>query len=75
MKERFGWDPEKSFHVPEEVLAHMQKVIDKGKEAESAWDKMLRDYSEAYPELAQQFRDAGEGKLGLGLEGGYSAEV
>jgi len=33
IKENFGWDPEKTFYVPEEVLAHMRKAIDKGKQA------------------------------------------
>ena len=68
IKERYGWDPEKSFHVPEEVLAHMREAIDKGKEAESAWNKMFEDYAKAYPELAQQFRDAAAGKLGVNVD-------
>jgi transketolase len=68
IKERFGWDPEKSFHVPKQVLAHMRKAIGKGKYVETTWDKMFAEYAKAYPELAQQFRDAADGKLPVNLD-------
>jgi len=68
IKQNFGWDPEKNFYVPEEVLAHMRKVVDKGKEAEAAWNKMFTDYAKAHPDLAQQFRDAAAGKLPVALD-------
>jgi transketolase len=68
MKENFGWDPEKSFYVPEEVSAYMREVAAKGAEADKAWDKMFADYTEAHPELAGQFRDAAEGKLGINID-------
>ena len=68
MKENYGWDPEKSFFVPEEVSAHMRDVAAKGAEAEDSWNKMFADYSEAHPELAGQFRDAAEGKVGINLD-------
>jgi transketolase len=67
-KERFGWDPEKSFYVPKEALAHIQKAADKGKVVEAAWNKMFAEYAKAYPELAQQFRDAAAGKLPVNLD-------
>jgi len=63
IKQRFGWDPEKSFYVPEQVIAHMRRAVERGKKAESAWNKMLDEYAAAYPELAEQFRDAAAGKL------------
>ncbi len=68
MKENCAWDPETSFYVPQEVTAYMRDVAAKGAEAEKAWDKMFADYSEAHPDLAGQFRDAAEGKLGIGLD-------
>jgi len=67
-KKRFGWDPEKSFYVPQEVLTHMRKAVKKGKEAEVAWNKMFAEYAKKYPDLAQQFRDAEAGKLPVNLE-------
>ena len=68
MKENYGWDPEKSFYVPEEVLAYMQEIAAKGTEAEKTWETMFADYAKAHPELAGQFRDAAEGKLGVNLD-------
>ena len=68
IKERFGWDPEKSFYVPKEALAHIRKAADEGKGAEAAWNKMFAEYAKAHPELAQQFRDATEGTLPVNLD-------
>jgi transketolase len=68
IKENFGWDPEKSFHVPQEVSDHMRQAIDRGKKAEAAWDKMFADYAKKYPDLARQFKDAAAGKLGVNLD-------
>jgi transketolase len=68
MKENFGWDPEKSFHVPEEVSVYMREIAVKGAEAEKAWNKMFADYNKKYSDLAGQFRDAAEGKLGVNLD-------
>lgn len=67
-KERFGWDVEKSFIVPDEVLACMRKAVDRGKRAERKWNKMFEKYAEVYPELASEFREAAEGKLGVELD-------
>ncbi len=67
-KERFGWNGEKTFVVPEEVSAHMRKAVDKGKRAERKWEKMLKKYAEEYPELAEQFHNAVDGKLGVNID-------
>ncbi|GAG69086.1 unnamed protein product, partial [marine sediment metagenome] len=53
IKERFGWDPEKSFYVPDEALARMREAMDKGKYVETTWNKMFAEYAKAYPNLAQ----------------------
>jgi len=68
IKKNFGWDPEKSFVVPDEVLAHMRKAVNKGKKAERKWSKMFEKYAEVYPELAQQFCDAADDKLSVNLD-------
>ncbi len=68
IKEKFGWDPEKSFYIPDEVKTHMQKVQAEGKKAEAAWDKLFADYAKKYPELAAQFEDAAAGKLPVDLD-------
>jgi transketolase len=68
IKENFGWDPEKSFHVPDEVKTHIQKVQDEGKKAQAAWDKLFADYAQKYPELTAQFEDAAAGRLSVDLD-------
>jgi transketolase len=68
IKRQSGWDPETSFHVPEEVLAHTRKAVKKGSRAEAAWDKMFAEYAEKYPDLAQEFRDTAAGKLSVNLD-------
>ncbi|MGD8785838.1 MAG: transketolase [Phycisphaerales bacterium] len=68
MKENFGWDPDKSFHVPEKVSAYMEKVKTKGAEAEKAWKEMFADYTREYPDLAKQFRDATAGKFSVNID-------
>ena len=68
IKEKFGWDPEKNFVVPDKVLARMRQAVEKGKEAEKAWNKMFEDYVRAYPELGRQFRGAAAGKPAVNLD-------
>jgi transketolase len=68
IKEKYGWDPNRKFHVPEQVSAHFKKAIEKGQEAEALWNKMFDDYAEYHPELAGQFKDAAAGKLPVRLD-------
>jgi transketolase len=68
VKERFGWNGEKTFVVPDEVSAHIGKAVDRGKRAERKWEKMLKKYAQEYPELAEQFHNAAEGKLGVNID-------
>lgn len=67
IKKDFGWDPAKSFYVPDEVLAHMRKSVDRGKAMEADYDEMFAGYGKAYPELAREIEDA--------LSGGVSVDV
>jgi len=62
-KRAFGWDPEKTFNVPEQVLPHTRTAIDKGKRAEASWNRMFRKYEAANPQLAEQFKIAVENKV------------
>jgi len=69
IKEKFGWDPERSFYVPDDVSAHIgEAAVAKGKEAEAAWKKLLADYAKAHPKPAAEFEDAAAGKLPVNLD-------
>jgi len=68
MKKKFGWDPEKSFHVPEEVSDYMRKALERGKKAEEKWNKQFKAYAGKHPKLAKAFTDAAEGNLPVDLD-------
>ena len=61
-------DTNKKFHVPDEVTSHFKNVIEKGKEAELIWQKLFDSYAGKYPELAEQFDDAVNGRLPFELD-------
>ena len=68
MKKNAGWDPEKSFYVPDQVAQHMSKAIDHGKQLQTAYDKMFAEYAQKYPELAKEITDAQAGKLSVDID-------
>lgn len=60
----YGLDPEKRFNVPEDVYEIFKStMLKRANEIEEAWNNMLKNYSEAYPELAEEFKLAMSGKL------------
>lgn len=66
-KQKFGWDPDKTFYIPDEVAQHMIKVREAGIKAEKSWQRKFNKYAKQYPELAEQFNTAAEGKLGIDI--------
>ncbi len=62
-KERFGWDPDLDFHVPEEVQEHMKELIDKREIDRFMWEEKLETYFEAYPEMRDQWEACHEYEL------------
>jgi transketolase len=68
MKEKFGWDPNAQFVVPDKALNHMRKAVEQGAEAEKQWNDLFEQYAQQHPELAQEFRDAAEGRLPAKLD-------
>lgn len=55
VKKFFGFDPEKSFDVPPEVLSFYNEVGSKGALLEDEWNKLYAAYKEKYPELAAEY--------------------
>ena len=62
-KQQLGWDPDQHFYVPEKVLNHMRKALEQGAAVESEWNDLFARYAQQYPDLAQQFTDAADGRL------------
>ena len=62
--ESYGLDADKRFFVPEEVYeVFNETMIKRANENEQAWNDMLASYEEKYPELAEEFKLAMNGKL------------
>jgi transketolase len=62
-KENIGWPLQPDFYVPEKALNHMQKAVNKGIELEDEWHERFSRYSEAFPELAEEWERGMEGLL------------
>ena len=63
VKEFFGFDPEKSFEVPAEVLDFYHKAGAKGAGKEEKWNKLFADYKAKFPELAAEYELLSSGGL------------
>jgi transketolase len=50
VKKILGFDPDKSFQVEDEVLAHARKVVDRGRAAHEAWNTQFEDWAAREPE-------------------------
>jgi transketolase len=68
-KQALGWDPDKHFHVPPQVLDNMRKAIERGTQAQNEWNDLFRRYGEQHPDLAKEFTVAAEGHLPIKLDG------
>jgi transketolase len=62
-KEYYGWDPDKTFVVPDEVRAHFGSLAERGAKLQSEWQKRFDAYAAAYAIEAGQLRQALTGKL------------
>jgi transketolase len=60
-KEALGWDPDKTFYVPDEVRAHMN-VTARGIELEDAWQGKFSAWSAKYPALREDWDQVQTGK-------------
>jgi transketolase len=50
IKEILGFDPDKSFAVDGEVLAHTRQVADRGKKARAEWEQAFEAWAQANPQ-------------------------
>ena len=51
-KKILGWDPDRTFEVPADVIAHTRTLRDRGSEWGAAWDAQYDAWSAANPESA-----------------------
>ncbi|WET82183.1 transketolase [Amycolatopsis sp. QT-25] len=50
VKEILGFDPERTFQVDDEVIAHTRRAVDRGKTARAAWQEKFEAWGAANPE-------------------------
>ncbi len=63
VKEFFGFDPEQSFVVPDEVAEYYAACGKKGIEKEQKWNEQYEAYKKEFPELAAEYELLSNGKL------------
>ncbi|MCX4397394.1 transketolase [Streptomyces sp. NBC_00053] len=67
-KRVLGFDPEKTFEVSDEVIAHTREALDRGREAKGEWEKSFAAWRTANPERAAEFDRISAGELPAGWE-------
>ena len=55
-KQKLAWPVEPDFLIPDEALVHLRKAVERGMDAESAWNQRLTAYAQAHPDLAQELQ-------------------
>lgn len=68
LKEILGLDPEKSFHIDDEVLAYTRDVAGRQSAQREAWEKAFSAWSEANPEQAALLERLSKRQLPEGWE-------
>jgi len=71
VKKFFGFDPEKSFVVADEVLKYYHEAGEKGGALEKKWNELYAQYKEKFPALAAEYDLAVSG----GLPQGWDAKL
>ncbi|MYY08457.1 transketolase [Streptomyces sp. SID4919] len=67
-KRVLGFDPEQTFEVADEVLAHTRGALDRGREARAEWEKGFAAWRTAAPGRAADFDRIAAGELPAGWE-------
>ncbi|WP_246836209.1 transketolase [Nesterenkonia sp. NBAIMH1] len=67
-KEFLGADPEKHFHIDDDVLAHAREVTARGRDARASWEKKYHAWREANPKNAELLDRLESGRLPEGWE-------
>ncbi|MGE5667386.1 MAG: transketolase [Betaproteobacteria bacterium] len=70
-KRNLGWPVEPPFFIPDEALACFRQAVERGAQAEAAWNARFSAYAQAFPDLAREF----EQMLGGGLPANWDADI
>ncbi len=67
-KEAYGWDPDRTFFIPDAALATFREAVPVGERLAAAWDERLAAYAAAHPERAAELRRRIAGDLPAGWD-------
>jgi transketolase len=67
-KKALGWTAEPAFYIPDDVLVQFHKSLKRGRTWGAKWEKTLKLYRDAFPDLAAEFLRIMEGDLPEGWE-------
>ncbi len=62
-KEAYGWDPDKTFYVPDEAKEAYAEVPERGKQLQSEWEERLSAFRDAHGDLAAELDQFISGEL------------
>jgi transketolase len=62
-KENLGWPLEPRFYVPDEVLEFFRQAVERGEQAEEAWQAKFAEYASEFPYLAEELHNLMRGEL------------
>jgi len=68
VKENFGFDPDKSFVVPDDVLNFYRKAGVASSKNEDKWNELYKNYKKRHPDLAKEYESVTAGQLPEGWE-------
>jgi transketolase len=67
-KKVLGFDPDRSFWVPDEVLSHTRAVVDRGREAHAKWQERFDAWAKANPDRAKELERISHRRLPEGWD-------
>jgi len=67
-KKFLGWPTEPAFFIPDDVVALFHKSLQRGRKGNAKWERALKQYGEAFPDLAAEFLRVMKGNLPEGWE-------
>jgi transketolase len=66
----YGWDPDRTFYVPDEVRVSMGSAVDHGRELVAEWEGRFERYAATYPDEAVELRRRWAGEQRPGWDAG-----
>jgi transketolase len=67
-KRNLGWDENKHFYIPKEVLTHFREAVKTGAKLEKDWEALVKKYGKEFPDLGKSLNDTRKGELPDGWE-------